>query len=349
MKALVIQIKMIGDVLASTVICESIKRYHPECEVHYLIQKNTAAVTQCNPHIDQLIYFDPNQHKGFANLYRLGKQLKKESYDWVIDAYGKWDSILPAYFSGAQKIVGHYKWYTTFFYTHTVIPDADCNATANAYRLLLSATAMGQEVTAIYPKIHLSPSEISTAQQSIRGVYKSDQKVIMVSVLGSGRTKSLPDAYMAEILDTIAAQPNMFLLLNYMPDQEEDVHTILKLCKTATVSKINRELYAHGLRDFIALVSQCDALVGNEGGATNMAKAVGTPTFTIYAPWINRTSWNIWEDTGLHEIVHLSDYEPELYTQHAKNYKSFALTWYQKLTPNRYREKLEAFLYRIKT
>ena len=347
MKVLVIQIKMIGDVLASTVICETIKRNLPEAEVHYLIQKNTFAVVDNNPFIDQVIFFEPEEHKGFMNLYRFGAALKKDKYDIVIDAYCKWDSILPAYFSGAKTIVGHYKWYTTFFYTKTVVPDADCNATANAYRLLLSSTALGKEVEMIYPQIHLRPEEIDKAKTAIKENCDTIKPIFMISILGSGKNKSLPPKYMAETLDIIASTKDVQMLFNYMPNQFEEVKAIYNLCTKATQDKINLDFYAKSLRDFIALQSQCDALIGNEGGATNMAKALNVPTFTIYAPWINRTSWNIKEDSGYHDIVHLSDYEPGLYQKHAKNYKALAFEWYEKLKPELFAEKLKAFVNRI--
>ena len=347
MKVLVIQIKMIGDVLASTVICETIKRNHPEAEVHYLIQKNTFAVVDNNPFIDKVIFFEPNEHKGFKNLYDFGKKLKKDHYDIVIDAYCKWDSILPAYFSGAKTRVGHYKWYTTFFYTKTVVPDADCNATANAYRLLLSRTALGKEVEMIYPKIHLRPEEIENAKKSIAANCNMSKPIFMIGILGSGKNKSLPPNYMAETLDIIANANDVQMLFNYMPNQLEEVKAIYDLCAKETQDKINLDFYAKSLRDFIALQSQCDALIGNEGGATNMAKALEIPTFTIYAPWINRTSWNIKEETGNYDIVHLSDYHPELYQKHAKNYKALAFEWYEKLKPELFAEKLKAFVNRI--
>jgi heptosyltransferase-2 len=348
MKVLVIQIKMIGDVLASTVICETIKRNHPEAEVHYLIQKNTFAVVDNNPFVDKVLFFEPEEHKGFKNLNAFGKNLKKDRYDIVIDAYCKWDSILPAFFSGAKTRVGHYKWYTTFFYTKTVVPDADCNATANAYRLLLSKTALGKEVEIIYPKIHLRQEEIDKAKTSIKENCDISKPIFMIGILGSGKNKSLPPKYMAETLDIIANEKDVQLLFNYMPKQFDEVKTIYDLCLPTTQAKINLDFYAKSLRDFIGLQSQCDTLIGNEGGATNMAKALEIPTFTIYAPWINRTSWNIKEETGLYDIVHLSDYFPELYQKHAKNYKAQAFEWYEKLKPALFAEKLKAFIHRIR-
>lgn len=347
MKALVIQHKMIGDVLASTVICEVLKKEHPDWEIHYLIEKQTLPVVENNPFIDKIVLFDPRTNKGLFRLIQFGKQLKKEKYTLVIDVYGKWQSIIPAYFSGAKTIIGHYKWYTTFFYSKTVVADTECNGTANAYRLLLASTVLHKKVESVYPTIHLSEAEVLLAKTKM-SVFSSNKPILMISVLGSGKNKSLPPDYMASVLDSIAEKKESHILFNYIPTQREEVEHLYNLCNEKTKSQIQLDFYANGLRDFLGILSQCNALIGNEGGATNMAKALSIPTFTIYAPWINKTSWNILEETGLHDVVHLSDYYPDLYqNKHPKNFKDKALEWYEKFKPNLFREKLIAFIERI--
>jgi heptosyltransferase II len=339
MKVLVIQIKMIGDVLASTVICEAIKTKHPDWEVHYMIQPNTLAVVENHPAIDKIVFFDPKEHKGINNLFAFGKRLKAENYSMVIDAYTKWESIIPTYFSGAKVRVGQHKWYTQIFYTKTVKLNAKGNGTAITNRLYLAEVALNEKVTAIYPNIHLTLDEKLDTTKTI----------IMMSILGSGINKSLPPNSMAKVMDEIVKDCDIQLLLNYIPNQLKDVKEIYDLCLPATQEKIAFDFYAESLRDFMGLVTQCDALIGNEGGATNMAKALQIPTFTIYAPWINKKSWNIMEDTGFHDVVHLEDYFPELYNnQHPKKFKDKALDWYQKLKPELFATKLEQFVTRIR-
>ena len=349
MKVLVIQIKMIGDVLASTVICEAIKKVHPESEVHYLIQKNTFPVVDHNPFIDRVLFFDSSKHKGLSGLIQYGKELKKENYDCIIDAYGKWESILPTYFSGSKIRIGIRKWYTGFFYTKTVATINEGNATAIRFRLSLAHAAFDQkESELILPKIHLKPEEIDTAKDSISKALDTSKKTFMISLLGSGPNKSLPNSAMAETLDIIASHSNAQLVFNYMPNQEEDARKIYDLCKATTKEKIIFDFYTKGLRDFIAVLSQCDALIGNEGGAVNMAKALQVPTFTLFAPWINKHSWNILEETGFHDSIHLADYYPELYQKkHPKNFKEKSLEWYKKLKPELFEQKLIAFLAKI--
>jgi heptosyltransferase-2 len=306
MKILVIQIKMIGDVLASTVICEAIKKEHPNCVIHYLIQKNTIPVVENNPFIDKIILFEEQNYKGINGLFKLGKELKAERYDTIIDAYGKLQSLIPTYLSGAKKRIGTYKWYSKFFLTQTVIPDTKCNGTANAFRILLAKTALNKEIPVIFPKIYLTETEISKAKTQIFNELDRSKKIIMISVLGSGKNKSLPNHYMAEILNTIALTSNAQLVFNYMPNQQKEAEAIFELCNEETKSK------------------------------------------TIYAPWINRNSWNIFEETGLHEIVHLSDYFPELYkNKHPKNFKEKSPEWYDKLHPSLFLVKLQNFVTKI--
>ena len=350
MKVLVIQIKMIGDVLASTVICETIKKNHPEAEIHYLIQKNTFAVVDNNPFVDKVIFFEPEEHKGFLNLYQFGKDLKKEKYYTIIDVYGKWDSMIPAYFSGAKTRVGHYKWYTHFFYTHNVHSDSDCHDAANAYRHLLAKTALKLETEMIFPKIHLSQEEIAKAKIEIANNLDTTKPIFMISILGSGKNKSLPPKNMAATLDVIANTRQVELIFNYTPNQYDDVKAIYDLCLPVTQARINLSFYAKSLRDFIALLSQCDCLIGNEGGATNMSKALSKPTFTIFSPWIRRKSWDSREDDRTYSYVHLMDYYPEIYNdEHPKKLKKKTAQLYDLLVVDLYKDKLFKFIRNIKS
>jgi heptosyltransferase II len=151
--------------------------------------------------------------KELSGFFRLGAELKLEKYDTVIDVYGKFQSLIPTYLSGAKNRIGTYKWYSKLFLTETVIPDTECNGTANAFRILLAKTAIKKEVPQIFPKIHLTPSEIETAKNQIANQLDVSKKIIMISVLGSGKNKSLPNAYMAEVLNNIASTADVQLVL----------------------------------------------------------------------------------------------------------------------------------------
>ena len=56
MKILVIQQKMIGDVLASSTLCNTLKNEYPEAQIDYLIYPFTSPVVENNPNIDDTFF-----------------------------------------------------------------------------------------------------------------------------------------------------------------------------------------------------------------------------------------------------------------------------------------------------
>lgn len=341
---------MIGDVLASTVICEALKKQHNDWEIHYMIQPNTLPVIENNKFIDKIILFEAKKNKGFRKLIEYGLVLKKEKYDAVIDAYGKWQSSIPSYFSGAKIRIGFKKWYTSFLYSDTVIPKKNVDGEAIYHRLQLANVLSKDIDKELFPKIYLTLDEIEIAKKSISKSFNSAIPMIMISVLGSDYNKSFPAKYMSQILDNIVEQmQEVQLLFNFMPNQEAEARAIYNICKPETQKKISIDFYTKSLRSFLAVLSQCDALIGNEGGAVNMSKALNINTFTIFSPWINKSSWNIKNDDKNHVAVHLEDYFPEIYNgKHPKKFKKDALKLYEKLNPNLFLEKLNSFISRIK-
>ena len=329
---------MIGDVLASTIICNNLKTIFPDATVHYLIYPFTKPVTENNPNIDRIILFDDRYRKSKKALFRFLIGIRKEKYDIVIDAYGKLESNLVTAMSLAKKRIGFHKSYTNFIYTDTVKELSSPKTTAGLAienRMLLLSPFHSEKVLDNRPKIFLSDNEIANGR-SILESHQVDfsKKVYMMSIIGSGDTKTYPSKYMAEVLDAIVTTSDATLLFNYMPSQVEEAEAIYKLCQPQTQDHIKFDLIPRSIREFLSLTYHCNALIGNEGGAVNMAKALGKPTFTIFSTWIIKEAWNAFEDGKSNVSVHLKDYKPELYgNKTAKEMKNEAMYLYDEFTP----------------
>ncbi len=120
MKILVIQQKMIGDVLVSSVLCEHLKNHIPLCQVHYMVNDHTVAVVAENPFIDKIVVFKKDYRDSKKEFYRFLKTISKENYDAVIDIYGKIESNLVTIFSGSKTKIAYPKWYSKILFTHTI-------------------------------------------------------------------------------------------------------------------------------------------------------------------------------------------------------------------------------------
>lgn len=79
-KILIIRFSSIGDIVLTTPIIRCIKNQIPDAEIHYLTKKQFAPVLEANSYIDKL--FSINE-----KIAEVLPELKKESYDFVIDLH----------------------------------------------------------------------------------------------------------------------------------------------------------------------------------------------------------------------------------------------------------------------
>ena len=134
-------------------------------------------------------------------------------------------------------------------------------------------------------------------------------------------------------------------MFNYFPKQIEDARIVFNSCKPETQQKIYFDLLGSDLRSFIGIVNQCALIIGNDGGAINMAKALNKPSFIIFSPWIEKKIWATFEDEIHHISVHLKDYRSDLFEHKTeKMLKKESLSLYQEFKPTFFNDKLKLFL-----
>lgn len=352
MKILVIQKKMIGDVLTSSILFEFLRQKYPNAQLDYLIDKHTFPVVKHNPFIDNLICFENGSESGKRALFKLIKKVRRHKYDVVIDVYSKLSTNLISLFSNSKKRISYYKYYSAFAYSHTVkrLKESESkNNLAIINRLqLLEPLSINERLAK--PQIYLSQKEIKESLEFLKsnGIDKT-KPLIMISVLGSSSEKTYPLKYIAKVVNIIAAETKGQILFNYLPQLKAKAKEIFDLCSADTQKQIYFDVFGQNLRKFLAISSHCNALIGNEGGAINMAKALKIKTFAIYSPWIDKATWSLFEDEN-NVSVHLKDYSPDLYLNKIeKNMKKDALELYKKFVPELFEKKLSAFLNQIIT
>lgn len=350
MKVLIIQQKMIGDVLATSILFEALKQHYPESELHYVINSHTYPVVEQNPNIDKFQFFTPEHEKSKRKLWKFAKQLREEDYDVVIDVYSKLSSNIIALKSKAKTKVSIDKGFNALIYNYRFKNKlkAVTNAGLAIENRLQLLQPLNININSVRPKIYLTDLEKTSAKQYLEAQNLDINKpIFMIGVLGSGDNKTYPHAYMAEVINLIVnEQKDCQILFNYIPKQKRDAKAIYDLCNKDSKNHIYFNVFGKSLREFLALTHFCKALIGNEGGAINMAKALNVPTFTIFSPWIKKEAWNMFDDDVKHVSVHLKDYSETLYEGivHPKELKSRAKDLYINFKPKFFKERLKSFL-----
>ncbi|MEK9604110.1 MAG: glycosyltransferase family 9 protein [Flavobacteriaceae bacterium] len=295
MRILVIQQKMIGDVLISTLLCKNLKLWNSDVQIDFVANRHTLDVIQNNPYIDKVIIFEDTFKKDKRALFRFLLNLRKKRYDFIIDAYGKLESLLICLFTPATKKIGYKKFYTTPIYNQSYLIKKIRKGTLqlsleNRFQLLEPITGGVYKNTDV--EIHLTPEEIRESREKFDRILGEGNQAIMVSAIGSSQYKTYPLEYMAKLLDVAYITTKLPFVLNYRPDQEKQIDELIGLLKPNTQGAVMKSLTPHSLRDYMATVYHCVAAVGNEGGAINIAKGLNKPTFAIFSPSIDPVGWH---------------------------------------------------------
>jgi heptosyltransferase-2 len=341
---------MIGDVLISSMICENLKKAYPHAKVDYLVNTFTTPVIENNPFIDNIILFEDRFRSNYLAFFKFLLQIRKKKYDLVIDPYAKLESSLITLFSGASKRIGYQNKGLGIAYNQKV---RHHNQPKSYYglaierRINLFEHLLQNHTLDPFPKLHLLANEKAEMVPIFKahGIDSTTEKVIMISILGSETSKTYPEDYMVQLIDFIAEHFAVKILFNYTPKQQKEAQSIFNKCQEKTKKRIFLDLIGKDLRSFIKIMHHCALIVGNDGGAVNIAKALQKPSFTIFSPWIKKESWSIFDDGVLNKAVHLNDYQPELFS--SKKNKELQVqykTLYHAFKPEYFVKELEMFL-----
>lgn len=348
-RILVIQHKMIGDVLISSIICNNLREAFPNATIDYLINDNTIEVLNGNMNIDSLILFEKKHQNSFFELLKFAINLRKKKYDIVIDAYSKLQSWIIVLLCGAKRKISYKKLGRTFLYDDNVPfaanPTSNLGLAIERRLSLLLPLHLDIKINP-YPKLFLDEFEIEFANTIFKkNNINPQQKTIMISLLGSDEFKTYPLEYMSKIIDFIAEKYEVNILFNYFPKQIDKAKFIFNNCKLNTQKAIYFDVLGSNLREYIAIMNHCDIIIGNDGGAINLAKALNKPSFIIFSPWIEKKIWATFEDGKNHVSIHLKDIFPEHFkNQTEKNLKENSENLYLKLQPKYVIEKIIPFL-----
>jgi heptosyltransferase-2 len=288
---------------------------------------------QGNPFVDNYIIPDADFKNSTKAVFKMALALRKSKYDIVIDVYGKMRSQIITAFSGARHKIGWVKSYSALIYNHNIVRSNHSQygmslAVENRLRLL---DPLKIPITLEFPYIYLNPLEQEAALEKFREYgLDIDKSIYMISLLGSNAMKTYPLDYMVQLVDNICSlRPEAQLLFNYLPSQKDDATYVYNNLKETSRNRVFYDLYASSLREFLAITSHCTAMIGNEGGAINMAKSLNVKSFVIFAPYLKKKNW-FGSSEQKNMAVHLADYgsfEKEDYLKSKKNpeayYRSF--------------------------
>lgn len=115
-KFLVIQTAFIGDVVLATGIIEKLHAFFPDAQIDFLVRKGNEGLLAGHPFLHEVLIWDKKNGK-LRNLRKMGRRIRKNRYDKVINVQRFAATGLLTVFSGARETIGFDKnplsrWFT---------------------------------------------------------------------------------------------------------------------------------------------------------------------------------------------------------------------------------------------
>ena len=334
--------------LASSVIANNLKEILPESEIHFFCYHPAIDVLKGNPNIDKIISFDDKELKKFKILNKFAQEIRSENYDILIDPYAKLQSRFITWMSRAKQRISYDKPVFKHLYTDLVTQSettqlGHCKALEDRLKLLKPIQKKSNKLDYTF-RLYLSEEETKEGREilSAHGV-DLNKPTFMLGILGSSPAKSWSIDKMASLVNFIQQNYDVNILFNYIPSQQNYVDDLLNRLQDST--HIYPKVLGKSVREYLKIMNNCDAYIGNEGGGINMAKGLNKPTFSIYSPHKFPEVWGCMENLAEHDSVHLRELHPNYYiSPDLKDLEENAAKYYDLISEEFVEKKLVTFI-----
>lgn len=203
-KVCIIQTAFPGDVVLALGLVETIKALASEATIHFVVRDGNQGLLKDHPYITQVHVWHKRAGK-FRSIWALGKVLRVQQFDVVINAQRFFSSGLIAYLAGAKTTIGFRKNPLSFLYSHKVEHNfgPTIHETDRNHGLIL---ALWPSATKILPKLYPSPEDFAKVQP-----YQAS-KYICIAPASVWFTKQWPANQWIDFLDHCPPNYRIYIL-----------------------------------------------------------------------------------------------------------------------------------------
>jgi len=270
-KILLVRLRSIGDVTLSTALFPSIKETLPGCRLDFLVMPPNDDLVRHNPHLDEIILLD----RGWPALLGLLKQLRKTSYDLVVDLHGGPRSAWITALSKAKYKAGLARSRRARFYNVTVDPVFAGSVPAVRFQARM-LELLGFQMRPAAPRIFAAGEPLKTVAQKLAALGVGPEYAVIHPGVDSPHNGWQAEKF-AQVADALQGN-GLRAVFACAPGQVRQVDEIVEKMNTPRYSLAGRT----SLGELAALLQQAKFLLCHNSGPMHMAAALGTPVFALF-------------------------------------------------------------------
>ncbi|MEJ5304587.1 MAG: lipopolysaccharide heptosyltransferase II [Ignavibacteria bacterium] len=271
-KILIIKPRGIGDLILSTIVLKNLKNEIPDCEIHYLTESFASPILKFNPYITNIYEF---KNSFFENL-KLINQLRRENYDIIFDFYSNPRTAQFTFLTRAKIKIGYDKRGRNYAYNLKVkLTDPNLHSALAHLEFLKILNFSSDQKELLY---FITEEEKNFADKYFVSNQISENCIGIIPGGGWSSKRCEPEKF-AEICQLAHQKFQSEFLILYGNEDKQDAQKIYEL--TSNISHLAKET---SIREMVALISKCRAVIANDSGPMHLSAAIGIPTIGIFGP-----------------------------------------------------------------
>jgi lipopolysaccharide heptosyltransferase II len=271
-KFLVIQTAFIGDVVLATALLEKLHAYFPDARIDFLVRKGNEALLAGHPWLHSVLVWDKKQNK-LKNLWTMGRRIRRERYDRVINVQRFAATGLLTFFSRAKETIGFDKNPFSLFFTHR-IPHVIIEGTHEIDRNQALISAFTDDRPA-RPRLYPTGEDVEKVR-----AYKG-APYITISPASVWFTKQYPGNKWADFIRQVPGDYKIFLL--GAPSDRPLTQSIVARAGMANIVDLSGDL---SFLQSAALMRDAVINYVNDSAPMHFASAVNAPVTAVYCSTI---------------------------------------------------------------
>lgn len=279
---LVIKMSAMGDVILSIPSLKALRARYPAAVIKVLVGLRAREALSGCPYIDDVIVCDlRGKHRGYPGLWRLGKTLRAECFDTVIDLQNNRASHLLAYLSLAPWRYGYANGKWSFFLNRSQKDDAPfLDPLEHQFRTLRLAGVKPAEKV-----LELWPSTYDDAQVDAfltANWIKPGQDLVGIQVRASSRwySKNWPPSSIAHLCDRLARELRVRAVLTGAKEDAAVAAHIMKLTRSKPINAVGRT----DLLELASLLRRFKVFITPDSAPLHVACAMKVPFIALFGP-----------------------------------------------------------------
>jgi lipopolysaccharide heptosyltransferase II len=279
---LVIKISAVGDCILSVPSLRAIREKFVNANIKVLVGLPAREVFDGCPYINGKIVCDfKGKDKGLSGLWRIGRELRTECFDIVVDLQNNKASHILSALSQAPLRYGYDNGKFSFLLNSRIKDDAPyLDPIEHQFRVLKSA---GIKPVDKHLELWPVPSDSERIDALLQDNWvKPSQNLIGINARASSRwvSKNWPPKRVAELCDKLAKEFNMRVILTGTKEDMPFIEKIRDLTSSKPIVAAGRTT----VMELADLIKRCKVYVTPDSAPMHIASAMEAPFIALFGP-----------------------------------------------------------------